>query len=322
MRRRTGRFPASELKKLEDPSIKVFCLVNPANPPSVKLSDAGLDALAKLIETKRPDLFIVTDDVYGTFADDFVSLFAKCPRNTMCVYSFSKYFGATGWRLGAMALHDDNAFDDALAALPEKAKKDLDKRYSSLATKPREIRFIDRLVADSRAVALNHTAGLSTPQQLQMTLFALSGLMDLESRYKDGAKRIIRHRFATLCNNIGIKADQSENEVHYYYLIDLEKLGRRLFGDAFAKWFSAGDRGTDFLFRLAERDRGGAAAGQGIRGGRCVGSRVSRQPDRRRLCGDRKVHPKGARRVPRGVQEERQVISPLRASGMSPDLRI
>ncbi len=246
------QFPSSELKKLEDPSIKVFCLVNPANPPSVKLSDTGLDELAKLIETKRPDLFIVTDDVYGTFADDFVSLFAKCPRNTMCVYSFSKYFGATGWRLGAMALHDDNVFDDALAALPEKAKKDLDKRYSSLATKPREIRFIDRLVADSRAVALNHTAGLSTPQQLQMALFALSGLMDLESRYKNGAKRIIRHRFETLCANIGIKADQSENEVHYYYLIDLEKLGRRLFGDAFAKWFSAGERGTDFLFRLAK----------------------------------------------------------------------
>ena len=245
------QFPSSELKKLEDPAIKIFCLVNPANPPSVKMSEAGLNELAKLINTKRPDLFIVTDDVYATFANDFVSLFAKCPRNALCVYSFSKYFGATGWRLGAMALHDDNAFDAALAALPEKAKKKLDKRYSSLTTDPRSVRFIDRLVADSRAVALNHTAGLSVPQQLQMTLFSLSGLMDLESRYKDGAKRLIRHRYATLCANIGIKADQSENEVHYYYLIDLEKLGRRLFGDAFAKWFSKGNRGTDFLFRLA-----------------------------------------------------------------------
>ena len=74
------------------------------------MSDAVLDQLTALV-MKRPDLFIVTDDVYGTFADDFVSMFAKCPRNTLCVYSFSKYFGATGWRLGVIALHNDNAFD-------------------------------------------------------------------------------------------------------------------------------------------------------------------------------------------------------------------
>ena len=44
---------------------------------------------------------------------------------------------------------------------PKKQKQLLDARYASLTTKPRELRFIDRLVADSRAVALNHTAGLS-----------------------------------------------------------------------------------------------------------------------------------------------------------------
>ena len=127
------QLPASEIDKLLDPAIKIFCLVNPSNPPSSKLSDAVLDQLAALV-AKRPDLFIVTDDVYGTFADDFVSLFAKCPHNTLCVYSFSKFFGATGWRLGAIALHDDNVFDVALAALPEPAKLLLDSRYSSLTT--------------------------------------------------------------------------------------------------------------------------------------------------------------------------------------------
>ena len=128
------QLPVTEIAKLLDPAIKVFCIVNPSNPPSTKLSDAVLDQLAALVATHRPDLFIVTDDVYGTFADDFVSLFAKCPRNTLCVYSFSKFFGATGWRLGAIALHDDNAFDAALAALPEKQKLLLDTRYATLTT--------------------------------------------------------------------------------------------------------------------------------------------------------------------------------------------
>ena len=246
------QFSDAELAKLEDPSIKIFCLVNPSNPPSVKLSPEDLDRVAAVINDKRPDLFVVTDDVYGTFADDFVSLFAKCPRNTLCVYSFSKYFGATGWRLGAIALHEDNVFDEALAALPENAKTVLDRRYSSLTTTPRDIRFIDRLVADSRAVALNHTAGASTPQQIQMMLFALSGLLDRDDRYKNAAKSLIRKRFNTLELNMGVKPHREPNDVNYYTLINLQHLSGRIYGKAFADWFVANKKGYDFLFRLAE----------------------------------------------------------------------
>jgi len=245
------QFPESEIEKLRDPAIKVFCVVNPSNPPSFKLSDKCLDQLADLINTERKDLIVVTDDVYGTFADDFVSLFAKVPYNTLCVYSFSKYFGATGWRLGVIGLHNHNVLDDALKALPEATKKILEQRYSSLTTDVPGLKFIDRLVADSRAVALNHTAGLSLPQQLQMTLFALNGLMDIHDVYKDSAKRLIRHRYQTLCKNMGISSDTGPNEVSYYYLIDLQKLGGDLYGRAFADWFVAGDMGNDFLFRLA-----------------------------------------------------------------------
>ncbi len=246
------QFTASELKKLEDPAIKVFCLVNPSNPPSAKIAGPVLDELAKLVSDKRPDLYIVTDDVYGTFADDFVSLFAKCPRNTICVYSFSKYFGATGWRVGAIAIHDDNVFDASLANLPETTKQTLDRRYSSLTTTPRDIRFIDRLVADSRAVALNHTAGSSTPQQLQMALFSLNGLLDRQDEYKNAAKGLIRGRYKTLCLSMGIEAHRGPDEVNYYTLIDLEKLGGRLYGKEFSDWFSKQGRSLDFLFRLAK----------------------------------------------------------------------
>ena len=60
----------------------------------------------------------------------------------------------------------------------------LKKRYSSLSLHPEDIRFIDRMVADSRQVALNHTAGLSLPQQTQMSLFASFALLDAENTYK------------------------------------------------------------------------------------------------------------------------------------------
>ncbi len=246
------QLPEAEIAKLLDPSVKLFCIVNPSNPPSTKLSDAVIDQLATLVTKQRPDLLIVTDDVYGTFADDFVSIFAKCPRNTLCVYSFSKYFGATGWRLGVIALHDDNVFETAIAALPHDEKLLLDKRYASLTTEPRTVPFIDRLVADSRAVALNHTAGLSVPQQLQMALFALNGLMDREHRYKNAAKHLIRQRYQTLYGHMGIKAVHQENDVNYYSLIDLQEIGGSLYGPEFKAWFVKSDLGIGFLFRLAQ----------------------------------------------------------------------
>lgn len=246
------QLPETELARLLDPAIKIFCMVNPSNPPSTKQSDAVLDRLAALVRDHRPDLFVVTDVAYAPFADDFVSIFAKCPRNTLCVCSFSKYFGATGWRLGTIALHDDNVFDAALAALPEAQKVLLDARYSTLSTKPRELRFIDRLVADSRAVALNHTAGLGTPQQLQMALFALNGLMDRGHWYKDAAKSLIRERHKTLYDNMGVAAPHRPNDVDYYSLIDLQKIGGSLYGADFETWFTASDLGTSYLFRLAK----------------------------------------------------------------------
>jgi aspartate 4-decarboxylase len=246
------QIPLAEIEKLRDPAIKIFCLVNPSNPPSTKMSDAALEQLAAFVQTERPDLFIVTDDVYGTFADDFISVFAKCPRNTICVYSFSKFFGATGWRLGAIALHDDNVFDEALAAQSEDQKQRLDSRYMSLSTTPRDIRFIDRLVADSRAVALNHTAGLSTPQQVQMALFAINGLMDRGHSYKNAAKGLIRQRHQMLYRNMGIVVPQGKNDVDYYTLIDLQDLAGVLHGPEFKLWFINSNLGTSFLFRLAQ----------------------------------------------------------------------
>lgn len=247
------QYPDSELEKLKDPAVKIFFCVNPSNPPSVKMDDRSLQTVARIVAQDRPDLFILTDDVYGTFADDFRSLFAVCPRNTMLVYSFSKYFGATGWRLGVIATHRDNALDAALAALPEAEKADLVTRYSSLVPDVAALRFIDRLVADSRAVALNHTAGLSTPQQVQMVLFSLFALMDENEGYKAQLKKLIRRREATLYRELGMPPQSDPNEVGYYTLLDLERIARHLYGEEFAAWIKEKAGAGDMLFRIADQ---------------------------------------------------------------------
>ena len=167
------QFTDEEIKKLEDPKIKAFFVVNPGNPTGMAMSKETIGKITKLVKTKRPDLMLLTDDVYGTFVDDFRSLLGELPQNTIGVYSYSKYFGCTGWRLGVIAMHEDNIFDKMIAKLPDADVKALDKRYGALTLEPRKIKFIDRIVADSRDVALNHTAGLSLPQQVMMSLFSL-----------------------------------------------------------------------------------------------------------------------------------------------------
>jgi aspartate 4-decarboxylase len=89
------QYPDRELDKLLDPTLKGFLLVNPNNPTSVRINEAGLNRIAEIVTSHRKDLLILTDDVYAQFADNFVSLFVVCPQNTILLYSFSKYFGAT-----------------------------------------------------------------------------------------------------------------------------------------------------------------------------------------------------------------------------------
>ncbi|MCP1196938.1 bifunctional aspartate transaminase/aspartate 4-decarboxylase [Acetobacter senegalensis] len=246
------QYPDSELDKLLDPAVKVFLVVNPSNPPSVKINDAGLARIAEIVKTKRPDLIIVTDDVYGTFADNFRSLYSICPHNTVLVYSFSKYFGSTGWRLGVVATHVQNVLDRALAALPEDEKQALDKRYASLTPDVRGLKFIDRLVADSRSVALNHTAGLSTPQQVQMTLFSLFALMDGRDAYKAALKNLLHRRELALYRDLGVSAPDDAGSTHYYTLIDMAKVATQLYGTRFARWLITRVDYETILFRIAE----------------------------------------------------------------------
>ncbi|WP_083189773.1 bifunctional aspartate transaminase/aspartate 4-decarboxylase [Orenia metallireducens] len=157
------QIPEGELRKLEDEEIKVLYLVNPINPSSVTIDSDTIDKIAELVKNKRRDLIIMTDTVYANFVEGFYSLVSAIPENTICIYSYSKYFGVTGWRLGAIMLHQDNVVDHLISELSPKEKERLQQRYSIISTEPDEIKFIDRLVIDSRDVALAHTGGLSTP---------------------------------------------------------------------------------------------------------------------------------------------------------------
>src|SRR6516225_1519904 len=246
------QFTDAELKKLEDPKVKAFFIVNPANPTGMALDKTTIGKITNLVKTKRPDLMLLTDDVYGTFVDDFRSLLGELPQNTIGVYSYSKYFGCTGWRLGVIAVHEDNIFDQMIAKLPEADVKALDKRYGALTLTPRKLKFIDRIVADSRDVALNHTAGLSLPQQVMMSLFSLCEMMDAKKEYQKACEEIVHRRVWTMIESMGLQLSPNPSYDAYYGLIDFEFWARKNIGDQAVDYLKAHIHPLDLAFRLAE----------------------------------------------------------------------
>jgi len=258
--------PDSELEKIKDNKIKAFFMVHPTNPTSIRLNKETLEKIAQIIKNDNKDLIFLTDTVYATFVDDFYSLVEVVPRNTLCVYSFSKFFGVTGWRLGVIMLHEDNVIDDLISKLPKEDVFTLHKRYKMDAAIPEKIKFIERLEMDSRDVALAHTGGLSCPQQCIMCLFALFYLTDKNLKYKKSILGIIKKRVQSLYDNLGLKLPVGPEHTYYYMLIDISLMAEDKHGKDFAKYLTENFIIIEFLFRLAKEKYTICLPGKGFAG--------------------------------------------------------
>lgn len=262
----TWQYPKSEIDKLSDSTIKALFVVNPSNPPSVAMKSESVKQLTEVVKKHNPNLMIISDDVYGTFVHGFRSLMADLPYNTIGVYSFSKYFGVTGWRLGTIALHENNVFDKLLKELNGNKREDVLKRYEALSNSPEEIPFIDRIVADSRQVALNHTAGLSTPQQVQMAIFSAFALLDKEDNYKQLTINICHRRQKLLFDSLGLELREDPYDAAYYTEFDLLQWANHYYGNEFADYLQKKYKPIDILFRLAKKSSIVLLSGAGFHG--------------------------------------------------------
>ena len=250
--RHNWQYPKEELDKIADKTVKALFLVNPSNPPSVAINDESIIYMKQIIKEKNPKLMIITDDVYGTFTNNFKSLMTEIPEQTIGVYSYSKYFGVTGWRLGLIAISKKNIFDQLIRELPPEVISDLDHRYGALTNNPRDITFIDRIVADSRQVALNHTAGLSTPQQAQMAIFSVFALLDKENCYKKQTQEICHRRLKLLYDHLDLPLYLQPHNTAYYSEIDLLVWARVKYNEEFVNYLEIHYAPEDILFRLAQ----------------------------------------------------------------------
>jgi len=244
------RFDAGALDVLRDPRIKVFFLINPGNPDSRAVRPERLEELRQIIETDRPDLIVVNDTAYATFVEDFHGVTAAIPRNVILLHSFSKGYAATGNRLGFVALSTDSVVDRLLAEKAAEAKERMRLRYHAASADVEAMPFVQRLLADSREVALHNIAGLATPDQVQMTLFELAFLMPEGAHYVEGARAKLLSRLTALYDGLGLTPPGGKDS-HYYGMVDVMNLAAARHGEETAARLRRDIAPEDVALRLA-----------------------------------------------------------------------
>ena len=152
-----------------------------------------------------------------------------------------------------VAVHQNNIFDKMIAKLPAKARAALNHRYSPITLEPEKVKFIDRMVADSRMVALNHTAGLSLPSQIQMVLFSPSRCSTRRTATRTLCQLIVRRRWHALLDGLGLTPPEDSTRAFYYVELDLMVWAEKYYGPDFAKFLRKNYECIDVLFRLAEQ---------------------------------------------------------------------
>ncbi|MET0826556.1 MAG: bifunctional aspartate transaminase/aspartate 4-decarboxylase [Acidimicrobiales bacterium] len=245
------RFEDHVLDRLADPSIKAFFVINPGNPDSRAISPERMKELHDLVLEQRPDLVIVADTAYAAFVEDFRGTLADIPRNVICIHSYSKTFGATGNRLGVIAVHEDNVLDDLLKAQSPADHVAAQARYRSITSDSDHLPFVDRLVADSRDVALHNIAGLATPDQVQMCLFSLAYLLPWGRTYLSAVHTELADRLEALLEPIAAHAPGGPDSL-YYALVDVMAAIRHQHGDEVADRVAEEMEPSQLAMKLAD----------------------------------------------------------------------
>ncbi len=242
-----------EINKLRDKKVKGLFMVNPSNPGAFSLPKENIDTIGKLVNTERPDIFVLSDSVYAPFARKYNSFMLSCPKNTIEVYSLSKYFGTTGWRLGLVMMPKDTNLNKMIANVNATEKKALHKRYSLASIDPEKLTFMDRIVFDSRQVAEAHVGGLSTPQQVLIGLFLFYHMHDSSRKYQHQLQDLLEKRMRVLYEDLNTQPRIVPEATDYYTLLDIPMITENLYGKEARKKLESKYSYLEFMFHLANK---------------------------------------------------------------------
>ena len=250
-----GYISQTEIEKIGNPKMKVLLLINPSNPTGTSLSSGVIRKISKIVRVNNPNLIIIEDNLYSPFIEKFYTFFNSLSKNTIGIFSFSKYFGATGCNLGLIALHNNNVIDNILLnSYYNSETEDLNKRYlRTVNNKKGNIKFIDKIFADYRQIIKSNLGGLSTPQQTMMCLFSMHEILKNKNAYNNNLKNTLINRKKKLLKSIDCEIIE-KNTTNVYVVIDIPKIADILMGGTnFGDYIRKNEDPFDFIINLAKR---------------------------------------------------------------------
>lgn len=92
-----------QLRAAVGPRTRVIYLVDPNNPLGTCHTREEIEAIAGI--ARSVGAYLIHDATYAHFADDFTPAYLFYPERAIVTYSFSKWLGLAGLRLGAIVAH-------------------------------------------------------------------------------------------------------------------------------------------------------------------------------------------------------------------------
>nr|WP_299742507.1 pyridoxal phosphate-dependent aminotransferase [Devosia sp.] len=108
------RLSAERLAAAITPKTKVVYLVDPNNPLGTACTPEEIAAIVEVVE--KAGAYLIHDCTYRHFAYSHTLAATLYPERTLTIYSFSKWLGLAGLRVGAVVAHPD--IIEKLAASP------------------------------------------------------------------------------------------------------------------------------------------------------------------------------------------------------------
>jgi aspartate 4-decarboxylase len=90
------------------------------------------------------------------------------------------------------------------------------------------------------------------PQQVMMSMFSLSEMMDTEKVYQKACMEIVNRRVWSMIESLQLKLSENPNYDAYYGLIDFEFWARKNIGEDAVEYLKKNVHPLDLAFKLAE----------------------------------------------------------------------
>jgi aspartate/methionine/tyrosine aminotransferase len=166
------RLAPERLKAAVTPKTKVIYIVDPNNPLGSACTAAEIDGIVAV--AREAGAYLIHDCTYRHFAHEHTLAATRYPERTLTIYSFSKWLGLAGMRVGAVVAHPD-IIEKLSAAPPNNLGSNILSQRAALAGLSIKAEWFPGVLSQQRANQKLIKDAADTIPGLSMPVFPSNG---------------------------------------------------------------------------------------------------------------------------------------------------